>query len=244
MPILHIADRVIEYTLLRKPHKRHVTLTVDPHRGLRVSAPTHVTDANVEQILREKSSWVIRKLEECERLRDSIPHHRFVSGESFPFLGQHYPLQVLDDPHLTKPSLQLMDNRFLLRIPPHTAMADESQRVDSIRQQFRQWYIETGEAVVRDRLERYTPYFGRPTRIILKDQKSRWGSCAVDGTIRINWRILMAPMPIVDYLLVHELAHLRHRNHSPAFWAAVSAVIPDCRERRSWLRHHGHQLTL
>ncbi|MCL6631321.1 MAG: M48 family metallopeptidase [Alicyclobacillus herbarius] len=256
MPKLEYAGRIIPYDIERRSGRKTVSLYVDANRGVYVRAPFGIPDEQLQEIVLRKANWIIRKLDEVRARQAAVPKHRFVDGETFWYLGQAYPLVVHTETGLDQPRLTWDTQKFQLSIPrcfreenlvPTGRKPEDhpdAQVEETYRRLFRAWYLARGQAVVQTRLQRYGSVYGYPRRVLFKEQKTRWGSCAADGTIRLNWHILMAPMAILDYLLVHELAHLKHPNHSKHFWAAVAKTIPDYLERRRWLKEHGHLLTL
>ncbi len=132
--------------------------------------------------------------------------------------------------------------RFISEIPFHFS---EKEKNEELSLAFKRWYYENGEKKLNDRLSIYTPKMNVvPSKVKLKDQKMRWGTCTPDGSIYLNWRIIMSPIPIVDYLLVHELAHLRYPDHSKNYWKFVQSIIPNYEQRKEWLRINGPLLSL
>lgn len=132
-----------------------------------------------------------------------------------------------------------------LELQKKQAQRPVSDLTDSQRAALTQRYI----AAAREYFPKRAAYFrqftgGTYNRITIRDQKTRWGSCSARGTLSFNWRLMLAPPAILDYVVVHELCHLTHMNHSPAFWQAVEAVYPDYREARKWLKEHGQELVL
>ncbi len=107
------------------------------------------------------------------------------------------------------------------------------------------WYRRQAHAVIEERLAHWNSHYGYTwTRIAIKEQKTRWGSCSRQGALNFNWRLLLAPLPALDYVVIHELCHLKEPNHGPRFWALVAQACPDHRVWRGWLRQHGHELHL
>lgn len=203
-----------------------------------VLAPRHVPNSEIRDLIDRKSDW-IRKTLEIHSNRARSGARRFVDGEVFPYLGREYPLRVLRG---LEPNARLRGGAIEVHVPPGLTPGRMSR---SVRAAFLRWYRVRAEAIITER----TAYFAeamkvRPQRITLKDYKSMWGKCTAAGAITYNWKLVMAPRPIVDYIVVHELAHLRHLNHSPRFWALVEATLPDHRESRDWLRLNGHLLTI
>jgi predicted metal-dependent hydrolase len=119
----------------------------------------------------------------------------------------------------------------------------DSMSPDAVRMAIERWYRRQAHHVFAERAEHWNARFGyNYGRIAIRDQKSRWGSCSRQGNLNFNWRLLLAPLAVLDYIVIHELAHLKEGNHSPRFWALVAGQCPDYRDQRAWLRQHGPEL--
>lgn len=200
---------------------------VTPEASLVVRAPLRLPLRQIERIVDEKREWITRKIAEVRR-RPMVIARNFVTGESLDYLGRSYSLDVGD-----YQLIEIVDDRLLLpqlyRSTPRTKLE--------------RWYQRQARAVFRERIEYFSPLMGcRPTSVALSSARRQWGSCAHDGTIRLNWRLVMAPLEIIDYVVVHELAHLTVPNHSARFWRCVAEAVPDYARHRRWLREHGQHL--
>ena len=210
--------------------------------GLSVNAPKWVSLADIEAALREKGAWILRKLaeqqERAQRLHAAKVDWR--DGTSIPFLGE--PVIVVLDPRagLTKGGAVLNTDgvalpgvaRLALHISlPHTATPAQ------IRDSVQSWLQRQARRVFEDRCQHFTAQLGvRYTRLSLSSAQTRWGSASADGSIRLNWRLIHFAMPMIDYVVAHELAHLREMNHSPRFWDVVRSVLPDYEQARGRLK--------
>jgi len=242
MPTFTYGTTSIEYTVRQQPSKQDVTIAVDWKTGVSVVVPEGTDQERIEATLKRKASWILRKLTEFQEIKQLSTHHEFISGEKFPYLGRQYRLKVKAEENIHDVSLVFHNGRFFAVVPTSSA---PSWREERLRVAFHDWYIPHGLVKVQQRMKLFAPRLGLvPSKVVVKDQQSRWGSCTKNGTININWKVLMAPMRIVDYVIVHELGHMIHADHSSEFWAAVSSVIPDYGERKEWLRVHGPTLTL
>lgn len=242
MPTFQYGTTSIDYQLQHNPTKKDVTIAVDWVTGVSVVVPENIDEERIETVLRRKAPWILRRLAEFEAIKQQTTHHEFISGEKFPYLGRQYRLKVIAVENASAETLTFQNGRFTATVPKSSL---PSWREEHLRQAFRVWYIEHGSAKVQQRMKLFAPRLGlEPSNVVVKDQQARWGSCTNNGTININWRILMAPMRIVDYVVVHELGHMLHANHSSDFWAVVSSVMPDYDERKEWLRVNGATLQL
>jgi len=198
-----------------------------------IRAPHKASKREIEEFIREREAWVVEKLSE-ERERRKELERVFVSGEKFLYLGEWYPLEIDESGRKDLP-LRLSFGNFVLK----------KDHIEEVRDLFVEWY--KGEA--KEKIEGRVRYYGGRFRLFPKQTKitgakSRWGSCSRDNRLSFSWRIIMAPLKIIDYVLVHELVHIKEKNHSPNFWAALEEILPDFRERRAWLRKNGHKLRL
>lgn len=219
----------------RRARRRSIGFVVGVE-GLSVSAPRWVGIGDVEAALREKSRWILRKLaEQRERGRRlDAARIEWRGGARLPFLGR--PLELVFDASATGAMLEPADEpvdavaRLRLGMPPAATAAQ-------VRDLVQGWLQRQARRVFAERCAIYAPRLGvRVRRIGLSDARTRWGSASADGSIRLNWRLIHLAMPTIDYVVAHELAHLRHMDHSPRFWEVVRSVIPDVDERRGALR--------
>lgn len=227
-----LSDRIVPYTIRRRP-RRSLSLNID-HRGLRVLGPMRTTLREVETLIHTHEDWILKKLDEWRDVR----LHRgwtIVAEEPLPYLGA--PVPVMTRSHtLRKPRLELVDGQLLLAThDPRDIAANHRALV--------LWLREQAMICFEKRVAHYAGQLGvaMPT-LALTQAKTRWGSCNNRGHIRLNWRLIHLPLPMIDYVVAHELAHLKEMNHSPRFWAVVETMIPDWRQAKRSLR--GHVATL
>jgi len=194
---------------------------------VQVIIPQGLSDARIEQIVREKTSWIRDKLRKQSLMKPKKPKE-YVSGEAFAYLGKNYRLKLAQG---SSEAVKLTLGKLVIG-----ADAD-------IKRELTSWYIHNAEKRLNEKVVRFAQVIGvEPKTVKVKDYKSRWGSCSSLGDISFHWAIIMAPHYIVDYVVVHELCHMIHHNHSPAFWQRVEKVLPNYRDCRDWLKHHGQGL--
>ncbi|MDD0838996.1 SprT family zinc-dependent metalloprotease [Curvibacter sp. HBC61] len=239
---LRLQDSTVAY-LFKRAQRRSIGFVVGPD-GLVVSAPRWVTLVEVDAALQSKSAWILRKLGESrERLqRQAAAQVRWADGAELPYLGE--PLRLTLSPGQS-PGGQLqtltptealavgVSRRLLLGLPPQAA---ESQVRDAVQA----WLMREAKALFTQRLDHFAPQLGvQWKKLALSNAGTRWGSARIDGSIRLNWRLIHFSLPVIDYVVVHELAHLRVMDHSPRFWDTVASVVPDHAQRRQQLRQVG-----
>ena len=222
----------LPYTIRRSTRRRKtVAVTVEPTGSVLVIAPERLATARLDAIVTRKAEWIVRRLRRAEGQAPPASPREFVSGESVLYLGRHYRLKV--DPHATGEAK--LRGGWL-----HVPVLGETQQTAHVRATLVSWFRRHAVERLPERVEAWRSKVGTPVpRVIVADQQKRWGSCNQRGTIRLNWRIIQAPMRLVDYVVVHELVHLRHRGHSRSYWQAVGRVMPDYERRREELRQCG-----
>lgn len=229
--------RDIEYRLLPGADRQTTDIVIERDGLISVRPPLRMTPEQVDQTVLSKRMWIYRNLAEWRDLNETYVFREWVNGESFRYLGSSYRLQLVrkqDEP------LKLKDGRFLLQ-----RSVIETDSKTGAHQAFENFYKEKGLARLNKRVTYFAEKVGVPAgKVSIKDLGYRWASCLKRGDLQFHWKCLMAPPTIIDYIVVHELCHLRHRDHSLAFWNEVDKVLPDYRERKEWLRIRGAELDL
>ena len=229
--------RDIEYRLLPGADRQTTDIVIERDGLISVRPPLRMTPEQVDQTVLSKRMWIYRNLAEWRDLNETYVFREWVNGESFRYLGSSYRLQLVrkqDEP------LKLKDGRFLLQ-----RSVIEAGGKAGAHKAFEEFYVEKGLGRLSKRVAYFAEKVGVPARkISIKDLGYRWASCLKSGDLHFHWKCLMAPPTIIDYIVVHELCHLRHRDHSLAFWNEVDKVLPDYRERKEWLRIRGAELDL
>ncbi|MGH3452487.1 MAG: M48 family metallopeptidase [Haloechinothrix sp.] len=202
-------------------------MTVDRQGELILFAPAGCSPERLSDFVQEKRFWIYRKLAEKELVQVPPARKEYVTGEGFPYLGRSYRLQLVDDQSVP---VKLAGGRFkMLR----SAASDGDRHMTS-------WYRTRGERWLTARVVRLASRVGtHPAGVVVRELAYRWGSCGKGGVISFHWRTVMLPPRIVDYILVHELAHLAEAHHGPAFWRAVERGMPDFAARKQWLVENG-----
>ena len=221
----------VPYVFKRMPRRRHVHILVNEHGTIELRAPWRFSLSKARDVMHENAQWVVRTL---QGVRERIAQRpRLVTGTRLPLQDESLRLEVrpraqidlFDD---ARPRRGRVERRgtVLRVVPASLAEADLRGLLES-------WYRREAAGRLAARIEHFSPRLGvRPAKLTIRGQRSRWGSCSGTGTVSLNWRLMMVPGALADYVVVHELCHLRHMDHSPQFWAMVSSAIPDFRECR------------
>ncbi len=220
----------LEFEVRTSPRRKTIQITVDRGGELIVSGPQGCDLDAMERFVHEKRFWVYTKLAEKEALRQPTRSRSFVNGEGFPYLGRSHRLLLVnrqDEP------LKLDRGRFrLIRSEAHRG-----------REHFVDWYASRGRPWLSDRVERFAGRLGvEVLGVEVRDLGFRWGSCGKNGTLNFHWYTMQLPASIAEYIVVHELAHLKVHNHSQAFWGLVERLLPDFAVRKQWLAQRGGAL--
>ncbi len=222
----------LEFEVRRSTGRKTVELIVDLGGELRITAPPQADAAWLSQFVRENRFWLYTKIAEKESRQQPVGSKEFVSGEGFPYLGRSYRLLLVEQQDVP---LKLMAGRFVLR----RKLAAQG------REEFVRWYSDRAQAWLERRVPAWAQRMGaEPTQVDVRDLGFRWGSCGKTGSLHFHWATILLPAGIVDYVIVHELAHLFEPNHTPEFWRRVERAMPDYEERRQWLAERGGGLVV
>ena len=222
---------VLEYTVQRSAKRRNLTITVERDRSVVVHAPEGISDVKIRQAVESKRQWIYEKTGHPQKYHD-LPHppgKELVSGESALYLGRQYRIEMV--------KTGLAEVRFVQRfLVPEMR---EEKRVEALRE----WYIGRAKEKIVPRVKGHARELGVDVAgIRIMDSLYRWGSCTVKNNVGFNWRLIKAPMFVIDYVIVHELAHLIEANHTPRFWNVVRTQAPMMDKAKAWLKENGQLL--
>ena len=223
----------ITYYLQRSPRRRTIGLTVERDGQIIVTAPLDCELPQVEAALNKRRNWLYTRLVEKDRLLGHPPHRSMVNGQGFLYLGRSYRLRIVPDAESPGVPLRLFQSRFELR----------QSDVGRGHVHFIDWYTKRALQVVPERVAMYQNRLQvKPTSLHVIDLGYRWGSCSADGALNFHWRIILAPLRIVDYAVVHEMLHLQSGRHGEDFTRRLRRVMPDYVARQQWLAEYGAEL--
>ena len=220
----------IQIDKFTRTKRRTIALIIERDGSLTVRAPLRASRAAIESFIRQKTDWILRTREKLKAIQPA-PERKYVDGEEFLYLGSAFDLKLVRS---QRPALQF-DAGFTLSLA--------AQKKGG--QYFIRWYKERAFEVISARVGEYARRYGfTPKQVRITSARTRWGSCSSSGTLSFTWRLVMAPLEVIDYVVLHELVHLRIRNHSLKFWQAVGAFDPGYGARRKWLKENGEKLDL
>ncbi len=214
----------IQYSVRKSKRARYARIEVGPD-GISVILPIRAK-LNPEDFLKEKSSWVIKKQQVISERMSKVPVRIFKEGESLPYLGSERTIK------LTRGEQGFKNNDILIPRKKTEQRNLEDIVEDMYRERARELFLKI--------IDKYKHHIDNDhNRVYIRNQRTKWGSCSSKNNLNFNWRLLMAPERIVEYVVVHELVHLDIQNHSKEFWSKLEGILPDYRENRKWLKENG-----
>lgn len=221
---------MIEIDRLIRSSRKSIAIIVQPDGALLVRAPHRIPLSQIESLIAQKEAWIRRKKAEAASRHAQSRSPRFEDGALFPFLGCDFPLKIVSNP----PAPFRFSNGFFL----------DSSYLHAAASLFTDWYRLQARDIITQRVHLLSSRHSfQAGQIRITSPRTRWGSCGAKGSLNFNWRLVMAPQLVIDYVVIHELVHLRQRNHSSAFWSEVGKLMPDYRQHQKWLKDHGPVLS-
>jgi predicted metal-dependent hydrolase len=227
------------YQIRRSGRARRLRITVRP-AGVEVVAPLGARDAEIVAFVDQNRRWIETKLDAIRQRLAAHPGSPLVDGALIPYRGGWERLRVA--PGQCARSRVSYDGGFHIELPAGLKTAAWETEVERV---LAGWLRRQARLQAEASISRHGPRHGLvPRGLVIKAHRTLWGSCTARGVINLNWRLILAPPVVLDYVVVHELCHLRHRHHQPPFWRLVAEVLPDYGQHRRWLKANGHLLTL
>lgn len=221
----------IVINVIRSSRKKSMHIVIERDGTVSVQVPESIDDERIMSILQAKEYEIHKKLIHWKELNKEQIERAFVPGQSFMYLGKNYNLQIVSG---QKTNLLLKDGKFLL-----------SDQCVSPRDAFVKFYKKQAKLKIAERLQVYKDSVNKmPGKVEVRELPTRWASCTPAGNIYFNWKCVMAPMVVLDYLIIHELVHLEFPNHSRAFWDKVSILCPNYQQQEMWLKRNGVRMTI
>lgn len=225
---LTVGSEPVEYQVTRSVDATEPRIDVGMH-GVTIVLPTD-SELDPDQLLHENSSWVLEKKKKYDSYREDAPERQFQEGETFPYLGEEYELVI-------EPRSQAEVSGETLRLRQSAVEQSSTKRA------LENFYRRRAREHLVSRADHYAEEMGvEYNKIEIRNQRTKWGSCSTSGTLGLNWRLMMAPPNVIDYIVVHELAHLREANHTDEFWRLVANHCPDYQDHVAWLTENSARL--
>lgn len=232
---LDLEMKVVPYILKRsKKRKKTISLQISKQADLVVSAPYFTSKSEIKSFIEQKYQWIQKNIQKQKEQNLHNGEKLFISGECFYYLGLSYPLEVFYQQNLPM-GLVFWSNRFYLNCP------DTEQR--------KKFFIEWYKKKAREYLDKQVKSLGSelqllPRTIKITLAKTRWGSCSGENDLDFSYRLIMAPQAVIDYVIIHELMHIKEKNHSARFWSLVENTLPEYKRHRKWLKENGYKFIL
>ena len=240
MEHIKIGNTLVDYRLIYSSRLKTIELVIGLNSGFTVKAPDSMSKEEVATNLKRKKKWIVNNLDKMNEVIRNETRKEFVSGEKFLYKGKHYRLKVAKVDEEIVPFLTFTHSKFIAHVPASVPEFDYPRIIQPL---FIEFYHEKAEKIINQRTEKYLLYFEvKPSLLKIKSLKNKWGNCSARNQLRFNWRVAMAKMSIIDYIIVHELCHIKHKDHSKTFWNDIQKILSDYEERKEWLRINGDLL--
>lgn len=219
--------------------KKTAQLTISPEGKVVVTAPHHMSESYLQKFVNANQSWIEKQKQKTTKAQTA--KRTLIDGEYLPYKGGELQLKVVPESLRSRSWVKLQADSIAVYIPVGLRGA---KRQDTIRSALENWYIKQARQTITDQTDHYAAIMGLSyNRISIKDTSSRWGSCSSAGNLNFSWRLILAPPNILDYVVIHELAHLVHQNHQPPFWNLVAKYDSLYKDHRKYLKQNGWRLT-
>lgn len=233
---VELAGRTVTCAVRRSGRAKNLRLQVSAEKGLEVIAPQSYDLRDLKNILREKQGWILDKLEHFARLAEKKSAYQQQGGRRVLYRGREYAVETVVVPGAAR-KVAVEEDKLVVIVPEGA----EGEAVAVLEK----WFRSMARLLINQRIRVVNGKLNLSfNRVFIKGQKTRWGSCSQQGNLNFNWRLVMAPLPVLDYIVAHELLHLVEPNHSKNFWALVEAICPEYKAHRVWLKKNGPLLCL
>ncbi|MCC4771626.1 DUF45 domain-containing protein [Methanosarcina sp. DH2] len=234
--------RTIEYEIVYSKKRRKAAILVRPDLKVEFRAPHGLSREAIRDMVQKKAGWVREKLDWFEANRLPNQEKRYNDGEMYLYLGREYPIKITHVDGIKKPSASFSGSELTVLIP---GMRSEELEPALVKEAVWSFYRDCAEPEVGKLLKAYSEKLGvAPPDFKVKHQKKRWGSCSADNILRINFQLVMAPPEQLEYVVVHELCHVKEKNHSASFWKLVGELMPGYEVHRKRLKKDGWRYVL
>ncbi|MDP8213254.1 MAG: SprT family zinc-dependent metalloprotease [Candidatus Zapsychrus exili] len=228
--------------VFKKSFRKAIAISVDENSKVTVYAPKHSSDKSIFDFIRQKQAWIVHKQQDALKNKASVNSRKFEDGEKFLFLGKSFKLEVIEK-EIKRTKMEFDGIHLKLFIPIGVVLAEKNK---FIKEKLIKWYRLQADEILGGRLFYYSRIIGiEPKKISVRTQKRLWGNCDYNKqSINLNWHIILSPINVVDYVVVHELCHLLVPNHSKRFWNKVEKVLPNFQDHKKWLKTHAYDIML
>lgn len=245
---LKLENEIINIHIVRSKRKT-VCLSVNKDGSVTIKAPRlYPTDKELANFVEQKADWILKQRERQQEREDMKLVRRFETDYSFPYLGEE---RLVEMQNAKKTSIAFQDEKIIIKTPYCDALQNDYEAnenktaIEKLKNDLKKWYKKQAFAYVSKRVEYYQNIIGvTVTSVSIKSRKSQWGSCDSNGNLTFCWRLVMARPEAIDYVVIHELCHRKHMDHSPAFWNEVQKYMPDFKKQKQWLEENSVNLNI
>ncbi len=224
-------NKIIDFELILSKRKT-MSIEISAEGEVKVRAPMGISEDVIISQVREKGKWILEKREEAYKRNSKKVEKNYKDGDLFMYLGNEYSLKIKFSPFLNKISVMIIGKELVVCMREYNK--------EKLRKAIELWYRGEGLRIIKERVKHYLKFYPvKPISIKVKEQKRRWGSYTYYNDLLFNWRCIMAPLKVVDYIVVHEMTHMVHKDHSKNYWNFVSKIIPNYKEQKMWLKENG-----
>jgi len=222
----------IDIKIEKTERRKTISIFIERDGSVRVLAPTSQKDEIIQEAIKTKEYQIFKKLAKWKELNQGRVNRKFVNGQSFLYFGRNYRFEIVDEQEV---SLKLSQGYLMF----------DKRKLDNADQIFKQFYKENGKKKIIERLKLIEEKFEqKPTSIKVMELQNRWASWTPKHGLNFHWKCAMAPIPVIDYIITHEMVHLKYPNHSPEFWNELDKKMPDYKKYENWLKQNGVNLSL
>lgn len=238
---LIVNQQKIPLTIRRSPRARRLSLRIESEKPeLVLVIPRYALSMQIDSFIKKQTPWIEKHWNQALKKTAKRPIRSYTDGDQYFYFGETLTLKLIPSVRW-RPGVRVNGNDLEITLHKATTVSDGKKAIKKAVQEF---YKKKAEEVIHDRLQFFSEHYGlKYNRVTFRNQKTRWGSCSSAKNLNFNWRLIMAPIEIIDYVVVHELCHLKHMNHSPAFWKLVAETIPSYKECRKWLKDNHYLLS-
>ena len=228
-----VVDNDLSIQVVRSRRRKKTSSIIISNGIVKIVVPDQISDFTIKELINKRISWIRKKLQDESNIKPVIAKE-YVDGESFTYLGNNYQLKSL----VGSVSFVNVSSDYI-----NVSLPKKSK--ENIKSLLEYWYKEKAIEILTEKTNRYAKIIGvSPTAISVGDYKSKWGSCSIEGKISYNWKIIIAPSRVLEYIVIHELCHMLEHNHSKEYWRHVNTYCNDFKESRKWLKINGKNLVI
>ena len=242
MDELIINQQRIPLIIRRSPRAKRLSLRIESEKPeLVLVIPRYALSLQIDSFIKKQTPWIEKHWNQALKKAAQRPKRNQKDGDTYFYFGETLTLKLIPSVRW-RPNVRVNGNDLEITLHKATTVSDGKKTIKKAVQEF---YKKKAEEVIHDRLQFFNEHYGlRYNRVTFRNQKTRWGSCSSAKNLNFNWRLIMAPIEIIDYVVVHELCHLKHMNHSASFWRLVAEAIPEYKAMRKWLKDNHYLLSL